>query len=119
METDDGSLSRGRAYAREGRVDIVERSPVQVTAVERGTTSYDVSVTADHAFCTCPVGITGAICKHVVAVVLTEDSDDAPGPAAAPAATPAEDTAPAPADLLERHRRRPTLIRLLTSMPAP
>jgi uncharacterized Zn finger protein len=80
MEADDGSLSRGRTYARQGRARIVKRSDSEVTAVVAGTTSYDVSVSDRHAFCTCPVGATGAVCKHVVAVVLTADSDEGHGP---------------------------------------
>lgn len=75
METDDGSLTRGRAYAHEGRVEIRQRSATEVSAVVRGSTSYDVSVSDEHAFCTCPVGLRGAICKHVVAVVMMADHE--------------------------------------------
>jgi hypothetical protein len=82
QEADSGSRRRGEAYAAQGRVRIVRQTPQQLVAVVEGTESYDVQVGADDAFCTCPIGQRGDVCKHVVATVLAADSAVARGPAA-------------------------------------
>ncbi|HEY7043546.1 MAG TPA: SWIM zinc finger family protein [Nocardioidaceae bacterium] len=78
-EADAGSRRRGEAYAAEGRVRVVRRAPDQVVAVVEGTESYDVQVSTDDAFCTCPIGQRGEVCKHVVATVLAADSGPSGG----------------------------------------
>ena len=82
---DDGSLARGTDYARRGRVHVVSSSPRHVTAEVRGSTTYDVTLESRDWSCTCPVGVTGAFCKHLVATALaaseadSEPELDAPG----------------------------------------
>lgn len=77
-EADAGSRRRGEAYAAEGRVQIIRRAPDQIVAVVEGTESYDVQVSTSDAFCTCPIGRRGEVCKHVVAAVLAEVAPSRP-----------------------------------------
>lgn len=72
---DDGSLARGHAYAAEGRVRIVSTGTSGVAAVAQGSTEYDVGLDRDGGTCTCPVGLRGQFCKHLVATVLVLDGD--------------------------------------------
>jgi hypothetical protein len=67
---DPSSLARGRRYAAEHRVRILHDLPDGVVAVVAGTTEYDVTLSPDDGSCTCPVGMRGQFCKHLVAVVL-------------------------------------------------
>lgn len=67
---DEGSYARGRDYARRGLVEITSLTTDSVSALATGTSTYDV-ILRDHTWaCTCPVGIGGAVCKHVVATAL-------------------------------------------------
>ncbi|MFN8019328.1 MAG: DEAD/DEAH box helicase [Acidimicrobiales bacterium] len=87
---DDGSFARGRAYADERRVTLLETKPDSLKAVclGSGTSAYLVRVrwTEDPSLrlrdeCSCPIG---GRCKHVVAVVLTarrQAQPDVPGDA--------------------------------------
>jgi uncharacterized Zn finger protein len=71
------SLSRGRAYQRQGRVrDLARSTDDRLLATVSGGDRYVVTVSTDaeekkdrgiHSKCTCPVGYNG--CKHAVAVV--------------------------------------------------
>jgi uncharacterized Zn finger protein len=69
-QADPGSLARGERYAAEHRVRILHDRPDGVAAVVSGTTEYDVTVSMDDGSCTCPVGMRGEFCKHLVAVVM-------------------------------------------------
>jgi uncharacterized Zn finger protein len=69
------SFQRGEEYARDGRVEGLTVRDDSVTATVRGSEPYRVAlqlVPADGlgGSCTCPVGETGAFCKHCVAVGL-------------------------------------------------
>jgi uncharacterized Zn finger protein len=69
------SFQRGEEYAREGRVERLTVRDDSATATVRGSMPYRVAlhVVAAHGLggsCTCPVGETGALCKHCVAVGL-------------------------------------------------
>lgn len=67
------TLSRGRRYQEEGRVQDLARLPGggDLIAWVTGTRRYATAVSMDDEFieswCTCPVGVS---CKHAVAVVL-------------------------------------------------
>ena len=77
-----GALSRGRAYARGGRVGRLDwlEDPTRLTGEVQGTARapYKVTVSftttsrgaAVSARCTCPVGV---LCKHAVAVLYAAD----------------------------------------------
>ncbi|WP_250445486.1 SWIM zinc finger domain-containing protein [Actinotalea sp. C106] len=67
---DPATVSRGRAYARSGRVVAVRHEAGVLHAQVDGTDTYAVRLTSTSWTCTCPVGLTGALCKHCVAVVL-------------------------------------------------
>jgi uncharacterized Zn finger protein len=75
--TDPGSLGRGRAYARQGRVEALERRPDELRALVVGSEPYHVRIGHDSWWCDCPVGTTGAFCKHCVAVVIAADEESA------------------------------------------
>ena len=99
-QADSGSLERGTRYAERGLVEIVPSARDEVAAVVQGSTEYDVALDATGGTCTCPVGLRGQFCKHLVATVLTiEDADRLTTPPRTdPPAT--DPTAPAPpADL--------------------
>ncbi|MCW2764865.1 MAG: hypothetical protein JWO11_824, partial [Nocardioides sp.] len=80
---DEGSYARGQDYAGRGLVELTAVTADSVSALARGTSTYDV-VLGDRTWsCTCPVGIRGDICKHVVATALTaagQVEPEAPGP---------------------------------------
>ncbi|MBB5787050.1 SWIM zinc finger family protein [Jiangella mangrovi] len=69
---DARTVERGRAYAVGGRVVDLIDDGARLTAVVRGTDDYRVELVAAKQswFCDCPVGVTGAFCKHCVAVAL-------------------------------------------------
>jgi uncharacterized Zn finger protein len=75
---DPGSVERGADYYRRSLVTIIAAEPHHATAVVKGTIEYDVRLDGSSAECTCPVGLRGMVCKHVVATILTLDSDLAP-----------------------------------------
>ncbi len=86
--TDPGTLGRGRAYARQGRVEVLERRRGELRAEVVGSETYHVRIGEESWRCDCPVGASGALCKHCVAVVVIaeeeDDEDDTAGPEAAP-----------------------------------
>jgi uncharacterized Zn finger protein len=73
-EADAGSLARGRDYARRRLVTITSATPKLVRAEAHGSSTYDVVLDARHWSCTCPVGLSGGFCKHLVATALTVDA---------------------------------------------
>ena len=89
--TDPATISRGRAYVRSGRVvEMSERGDV-LRAQVQGSDLYRVRLTGSGWECDCPVGVTGALCKHCVAVVIaaeegadTDAADTGAGGAGAP-----------------------------------
>lgn len=90
--TDPATIGRGRAYARTGRVVALRRRGDSVDAEVAGSATYRVRLTGSSWSCDCPVGATGAFCKHGVAVVVAlappgAESDDT-GPDAATPASP-------------------------------
>ena len=69
------SFERGEEYAVEGRVERLTVGEDLVTATVVGAAPYHVALRRDPTgalagACTCPVGETGAFCKHCVAVGL-------------------------------------------------
>jgi superfamily II DNA or RNA helicase len=80
--TDAMSLERGAAYARQGRVEVVEDAGVRVRANVWGSSQYEVELSVLDGVlagqCSCPVGENGAFCKHCVAAALTVWSGAAP-----------------------------------------
>ncbi len=68
--TDPATIGRGRAYARSGRVVAVRRRGDAVEAEVAGSETYRVRLTGSSWSCDCPVGVSGAFCKHCVAVVV-------------------------------------------------
>lgn len=75
---DPGSLERGRIYARESRVRMLEQTPDGLLAEVEGTDDYRVRIGSSSYSCDCPVGVGGDFCKHCVAVVLVAGTDGAP-----------------------------------------
>ena len=71
---DDVSLHRGAAYAREGKVRVVEASDARVLAVVQGSHAYEVTLAVVKGElagrCTCPMGLRGVFCKHCAAVAI-------------------------------------------------
>jgi uncharacterized Zn finger protein len=71
---DRRSFDRGLLYAANGRVGKPAATESSVKAKVRGSSSYQVKLWLDDgqaAFdCSCPVGVEGRFCKHVVAVAL-------------------------------------------------
>jgi uncharacterized Zn finger protein len=72
-EADAGSLARGRDYARRRLVTITSAKPTLVRAEAHGSSTYDVTIGVSGWSCTCPVGVRGEFCKHLVATVLIVD----------------------------------------------
>ena len=68
------ALTRGRAYAADGRVLALTRKDAQIVGTVRGTAFYAVSlwINADGLgyVCSCPAGAEGDFCKHCVAVAI-------------------------------------------------
>lgn len=66
------TVTKGRAYAAEGRVLTLTRKGTQLVAAVQGTAFYAVSLwVAEEGLgyiCSCPAGAEGAFCKHCVAV---------------------------------------------------
>jgi uncharacterized Zn finger protein len=69
------ALTRGRAYAAEGRVKSVAQRRGRLLGTVVGTASYAVSIWVKGRrlgyVCSCPAGREGAFCKHCVAVAVT------------------------------------------------
>jgi len=70
----DGALARGRAYAKEGRVELLSAGPNGASAIVRGSERYRVEVLPQsgglNGRCQCPAFEREAVCKHMVAVAL-------------------------------------------------
>jgi uncharacterized Zn finger protein len=70
----DRSFTRGEAYFEEGRVrSLAERKGV-LTGIVKGQNDYRVTLGCEddeiEYSCTCPVGLDGEFCKHLVALAL-------------------------------------------------
>ncbi len=80
------SYERGVDYAASGRVARLTRSEMSVEASVQGAHRYRVELWEEdgelRARCTCPMGVSGAFCKHCVATGLAalEAGEDAPTP---------------------------------------
>ncbi|GEL93894.1 SWIM zinc finger family protein [Cellulomonas composti] len=74
---DATTASRGRAYARSGRVTILRTRRGVTDADVQGSDLYRVRVQPelDDYACDCPVGATGALCKHVAAVLVVLEQE--------------------------------------------
>ena len=83
----DRSYARGVSYAEDGRVSLGDVSAQHVEARVRGEESYRVELSVDRGrlgwSCSCPIGVSGECCKHVVAVavVLAGDVESGAAPA--------------------------------------
>ncbi|RME05512.1 MAG: serine/threonine protein kinase [Anaerolineae bacterium] len=68
-------VQRGHQYYRAGRVRSVEISGSQAVCVVEGSQQYEVLLQRSGdgltAFCSCPYAAGGAVCKHIVASILT------------------------------------------------
>ncbi|CAN5184327.1 SWIM zinc finger family protein [soil metagenome] len=97
--TDPATVSRGRAYVRSGRVVAVGQQGGAVLAEVQGSQLYRVRLGDRSWECDCPVGVTGAFCKHCAAVVIAveegsgTDNDDQ-GEALSRGAEPSPDRDP-------------------------
>lgn len=83
------SFERGLLYAENGRVTKLNVTDSRVEATVRGSSSYRVRLWIEDeepAYeCTCPMGDSGAFCKHLVAAALVATGRaDAPGPESDP-----------------------------------
>ncbi|HVJ90346.1 MAG TPA: SWIM zinc finger family protein, partial [Labilithrix sp.] len=70
------NLSRGKTYARQGRVTNLQRDSDGWTAVVTGTQRYRVLLRSDDggrrfAECTCPAYERADQCKHIAALAWT------------------------------------------------
>lgn len=78
---DPGTLARGAAYFRDGRVELGSVGPDRVEAIVRGTMPYRVALRAAGGrsawWCDCPVGAEGRFCKHAVAVAVAVNPEAA------------------------------------------
>ncbi len=67
-------LERGMGYVEEGRVGPIVATDDAIEATVHGEHAYAVRVSLDGSRiisdCTCPIGETGAFCKHCVALSL-------------------------------------------------
>ena len=74
------TFRRGLQYVGDGRVLVSSRGGGMLTATVTGTDSYEVRVGFGQAglehSCTCPVGVDGRFCKHLVAAVVEVTSID-------------------------------------------
>ena len=95
---DSRSWERGVEYFKDGRVHAVVQDGATVVASVQGQEIYRVQLSrqGNHllAECSCPVGRTGAFCKHCVAVGLACADD----PVAAPSPARIADAEGSPAD---------------------
>jgi SWIM zinc finger len=74
------TFRRGLQYVGDGRVLVSGRSGGVLTASVSGGDTYEVRVGfgpagLEHS-CTCPMGVDGAFCKHLVAAVVEVTSID-------------------------------------------
>ncbi len=85
-------IQRGMGYLEDGRVGPIRAMEDAIEATVHGEHSYAVRVSLDGSRivsdCTCPIGETGAFCKHCVALSLAWLRPPAAGPDAAPRAKP-------------------------------
>ena len=102
------TFARGREYALAGRVRLTESRRAYLAAQVTGSAPYATELGRDQAglvwSCSCPIGHTGELCKHVIALGLTHiaqngyrtSSGSDPLPARSTAAPPpAPDASPA------------------------
>lgn len=80
----EASFSRGEAYHRAGRVELILADERGLKAVARGQERYPLSLGLAGSEwrwqCACPAAEGGRFCKHLVAAVLTANQADG-GPA--------------------------------------
>ncbi len=74
LHAGDRTFVRGREYADEGRVADLAEEGAAITGIVEGTRDYGVVLAAGSdgltGTCDCPMGETGAFCKHLVALGL-------------------------------------------------
>jgi uncharacterized Zn finger protein len=74
LRAGDRTFVRGREYADEGRVADLAEEGAAITGIVEGTHDYVVVLEVDSdtlaGTCDCPMGETGAFCKHLVALGL-------------------------------------------------
>ncbi len=80
-EVGEAVWQRGRAYAGEGRIEVLATSPGKVTAQAHGTETYTTEIRCDggplEMACTCPAFAEyPGPCKHLVALAITLTSPD-------------------------------------------
>lgn len=77
---DDHILERGYDYYRNKRVNILSVKDEMITATVEGMDTYDVEITLSKGLiidmeCSCPYAESGSYCKHMAAVLYTDDND--------------------------------------------
>ena len=74
LHAGDRTFVRGREYADEGRVADLAEDGAVITGIVEGTRDYAAVLAAGSdgltGTCDCPMGETGAFCKHLVALGL-------------------------------------------------
>jgi uncharacterized Zn finger protein len=74
LRAGDRTFVRGREYADEGRVADLAEDGAVITGIVEGTRDYGAALAAGPdglaGTCDCPMGETGAFCKHLVALGL-------------------------------------------------
>lgn len=80
MEAGDGAFSRGRAYHRDGQVELSRLSATALTGQAFGSDTYRLTLNRAGSGwrwgCECPAADGGAFCKHLVAAVLAARAGD-------------------------------------------
>ena len=76
----DRTFRRGLQYVGDGRVRVGSRQGGVLIASVAGTDTYEVRIgfgpaRLEHS-CSCPLGVDGAFCKHLVAAVIEVTSVD-------------------------------------------
>jgi uncharacterized Zn finger protein len=116
-------LQRGMRYLEDGRVGPIRATDDAIEATVHGEHAYAVRISLDGSRiasdCTCPIGETGAFCKHCAALSLAWLRPPAADPDAAPRAKTRRRVASgAPVDPVEPFLAglaRDALIELITS----
>ena len=73
-------LNRGYKYYNNNTVRMIRSDNSIIIAVVHGTNDYDVEITIHDnlgydMYCTCPYAEDGNYCKHMAAVLYTNDND--------------------------------------------
>jgi uncharacterized Zn finger protein len=80
----DIAFKRGEVYFQDGRVEILAEGVDEVTGTVEGGEAYRVRLRSEgkslQGECSCPMGLRGEFCKHLVALALERLSEEAETP---------------------------------------